>query len=126
MLNKTGLEEDDVIVIEAHMAFFLTHGFGAYETDDGKIHFDGLFYADSKVYTNYTFVQEAIYSPEYPTGFVIRFILDLNEETALGKQDGTLVISLPARQGLMVRSVSGNRPHCYRLAVTLYNLFQLG
>ncbi len=71
------------MVIEAPEALFITHGFGAYE-EDGKIHVDVLSYPDAKIYSNYTFVQEAIYSNEYPNMKVARYTLDLDSMTSTG------------------------------------------
>ncbi len=53
-------DPSNVVTIEAPSHFFITHNFGAFE-EGNVIHLDVIAYDNAEIYTNFTFVEQALY-----------------------------------------------------------------
>ena len=70
-----------VTVLEADTHFFITHKFNAFEDDEGVIHVDVLNYDSSGPYTEFTYVQEAVFGGDIEGEELRRYSLDLSKKT---------------------------------------------
>ena len=83
------IQKDDpskVVTLDAGTHFFITHKFNAFEDDNGMIHVDVINYNSPEAYTQYTYVDQAVFGDTSPDQEVRRYSLDLRNGTVSYKR----------------------------------------
>ena len=70
-------DPENVLTFDAGTHFFITHQFNAFEEDEDQIHVDVIHYNSAEPYTQFTFIDEAVFGDTSPNQELRRYSLNM-------------------------------------------------